>query len=269
MKILLIALLILFSTPSFSIINGQEVSRENPLSRSVVSLFALDHRLWITNCTGIVLSDKAILTAAHCVDKQHPENMLVNFSIKSPTYPAQQYPATRVDAEDIPKIYEVRKVKSYKMHPDYNLDIHDIAVILLEDKIPSQATPVKLLPDQYINLAYDHKTTLEGKIFDVTLLGFGLTNEDTIEETDVLRMATVRGKFEDQFLITDQTQGSGACDGDSGGPAFVTLDGGTYLVGVTHGPNTGSTTCHEEGQFTDPGLYKEFLKQAELALFAQ
>ena len=35
-------------------------------------------------------------------------------------------------------------------------------------------------------------------------------------------------------MILDQEDGSGACHGDSGGPAFFEKDGKTYLLGVTN-----------------------------------
>ena len=106
------------------------------------------------------------------------------------------------------------------------------------------------------------KTTLK-KNGTVTLVGFGLISESPQTGTEVLRMTTLPARFENQFVVTDQTHGTGGCNGDSGGPAFYDVNGKTYQVGVTHGPHGSSTTCAQEGEWMNPALEKEFIADAQ------
>lgn len=169
---------------------------------------------------------------------------------------------TRVqDIFNSPKMV-VRKVKNYIMHPEYSgSGDHDIALIILESDIPSTAVPIAFLPDQYLNV-FELTTAFDGQKVQVTLLGFGIINEAEQTETEVMRRTTLPARFEKRFIVTDQTGGTGGCFGDSGGPAYFDLDGTTYLVGVTHGPHAGSSTCHEEGEWLNPSLFQKFLKES-------
>lgn len=257
-----------FNQKSNSIINGVPVTTGNALAKSVVGLM-FKNPVWYTGCTGSVLGDRFILTAAHCLASAHADALMVNFSLNTPTYEQQSNPKTAIADADIEKAFVVRKVRSFLINPKYNKSgDHDLAIILLEDKIPADAVPVTLLPDQYLDVA-NYKTTLDDQPHPITLIGFGVISENPATDTDVLRMTSVPGKFENQFVVTDQTHGSGGCNGDSGGPAFFEIGKVTYQVGVTHGPNPGSRTCHEEGQWMNPGLDKDFLETAQKTLLAQ
>ncbi len=256
---------------SSSIINGTPVTAENPLAKSVVGIFSSfpvnGETVWTLDCTGTILNEKFILTASHCIKGSNAENILINFSLNSLSYEKQIDPATRVT--DLEKNFVIRKVKSFKFHPQYlGGGDHDVAIILLQDAAPADRTFVQLLPDQYLNLPYN-RTTLDYQKLPVQLVGFGLFGESPRVSSDVLRMTTVTAQFLDQFVITDQTHGTGGCNGDSGGPAFLDLDGKTYQVGVTHGPHASSVTCGEEGEWVNPGFEKLFITEAQKELLAK
>lgn len=250
-----------------SIINGTPVAADDKLAKSVVGLLA-KRGYWASNCTGSVLNQKFILTAAHCLaSASDVHNLLINFSLKSLTFEKQSNPLTRVENPET--VLTVRKVKSFKIHPEWaRTGNHDLAVILLEDVIPTDAIPVTLLPDQFINKS-ENKTTFDQNQVQVHLIGFGVVSENPPTQPDVLLRTTVPAVFDSQFVVTDQTKGSGGCNGDSGGPAFFDFDGVTYQVGVTHGPHGNSMSCHEQGEWMNPGLDKEFLEAAQAELLAQ
>jgi secreted trypsin-like serine protease len=253
------------SQSHLEIINGAP-ALDHAMASSVVGLFLklsspgshLDG-VWFQSCTGSVLSSKLILTAAHCVRNATPGTLRINFTGKTVTMAQQYNPATRID---VLKDFVTTQVKGIQMHPLYDgSGTHDLAVLALETEAPVTATPVNLLPEQFLNKE-QNQTAFEALKLPVLLMGFGLTSEDPSVDTDVLRSTTVQAEFLKNLVVTDQTQGSGGCNGDSGGPAFLDLDGAFYQVGVTHGPHGTSQTCHETGEWVNPALDAEFLAEA-------
>lgn len=235
-----------------SIINGIVVKKNNVLAKSVVALYVKNYQgVWTTGCTGTVLDERFILTAGHCLNYKDPQELLISFSLNGKKMNSPHA--------------LTRKVKSFRIHPEYSDTDNDFGIILLETKIPDSARAVTLLPDKYL-VKEENKTTLEGKSYNVTLMGFGIIKEDPYKDTDVLRVTTVPARFENQLVITDQTKGSGGCNGDSGGPAFLTINGKTYQAGVTSGPHGNSTTCHEEGEWMNPALDQDFIQESKTLL---
>lgn len=243
-----------------SILNGNIVTADNQLTKSVVSIFAFTNNVWFNKCTASVLSDRLIITAAHCLKGKAPRDLLVNFSLKSLPY-EKQVNGYMLDEFTIKLKYEIRKVKSFKIHPKYSVVENDIALIYLDEKAPVTAVPVKLLPEEYINRA-EQKTIFNQEIFNATLFGVGVIDDVEMKESHDMRVVTVPAVFYNNLLITDQKDGKGACLGDSGGPAFIDLKGETYLVGVTHGPHGAIKSCHGEGEFTNPIFFMDFIESA-------
>ena len=64
----------------------------------------------------------------------------------------------------------------------------------------------------------------------------------------------------------DQTGGVGSCSGDSGGPAFLKVNGQELLWGVT---SRGDQTCAQVGIYTMISPYMSFIKGAEQSLRSQ
>lgn len=242
-----------------SILNGTAVTADNQLAKSVVSIFAYTNKVWFNKCTASVLSDRLIVTAAHCIKGKSPRDLLVNFSLAALPFEIQQ--RYLFDEFNIKMRYDIRNVKSFKIHPKYSVTENDIAILLLDEKAPATAVPVKLLPEEYLNRA-EQKTIFENETFKATLLGVGVTDMVEMKEAHEMREVTVPAYFKNNLLITDQRDGRGACLGDSGGPAFIEINSETYLVGVTHGPHGNVKTCNGEGEFTNPIFFLDFIESA-------
>ena len=89
--------------------------------------------------------------------------------------------------------------------------------------------------------------------------GFFLAEEPTIDCPEQL------GSNE-KFLCFSQTNGTGKCSGDSGGPSFVNIDGVDKVVGIT---SFGDRDCAQFGvdQRTDDTDVQTFLRETAPELF--
>ena len=136
---------------------------------------------------------------------------------------------------------KVTVASQYIRHADFyankgDVDENDIALIRFQGGLPAGYAPAPLL-------GADETDVLENGA-EVTLAGFGRTIGDESQlkkgEDDgsgVLRkvQTTIRDAHHGNTeVIVEQSDGKGACHGDSGGPAFVRGHDGTLkLFGVT------------------------------------
>ncbi len=250
------------TSQSASIINGVIVPPENELGQSTVGLLVNVNGTWYQMCTASIIAENMILTAAHCVGYVNKlrDNIVVNFSLTTVDNSIQADPE-QTHVTDVSLVFNTIGVVEIIEHPDYQGDVdNDIAIIRLKQNIPSTHKPADFLPSIYVDTVAQ-KLTFDGETKNVSLFGFGLTSEADDNGSTVLRMTTVPAQFKGSVLVTDQTHGTGACNGDSGGPAFVTVDAKNYLVGVTHGPYMDFVTCHELGAYLNPNLYFDFIKK--------
>lgn len=176
-------------------------------------------------CSGTLVRPDVVLTAAHCVERINRASELeVHFE------------STTTGSVG---------VVDFGVHPDYCgercvLDRFDYAYVRLER--PLDIEPVPIVTDQEV---WDATMRL-GSV--VTVVGFGAVPgvasggyERWMVDVPV-RGFTIRGI---EFIAGGD--GKDSCEGDSGGPAFVTAPGGSLqLVGVT---SRGSEECGDGGYY--------------------
>jgi secreted trypsin-like serine protease len=185
-----------------NIIGGSNVAEGSDLSRSVVLLAnALTHEI----CSAALIGGNFATTAAHCIDVDNVENMYVFFAVK---------PGAKTERRQVKKA----KVSPYwEFSQNEEKNTSDIAVIKFDGNgLPSGYEPVQFLEDDAV---LTKGTT-------AIILGYGVTDATTQTGAGVLRFTTLQisdPKFSPTELLLDQSKGTGACHGDSGGPAFVNL----------------------------------------------
>ncbi len=230
------------------IIGGDSVKETEPAAYSTVALMSVnDSQRLRPNCTGTLISKNLILTAAHCVDRTKPEKIAISFS---------------TEVTNIFNPETMRKVKAIKTHSKFNQPSgkNDIALIVIEDVAPSVAQPIQILEPEY-NLVVGQT---------MLLAGFGVTKDILPLEPENLQQVRVKlAKILDTILVTNQTEGGGACNGDSGGPAYLEKNNQLYVYGITRGPHEGVNDCHHYGEYTYASKFKEFIITTAVELNAE
>ena len=176
------------------------------------------------DCTGTVISPHVVITAAHCVDpalvglpdpvyRIYVGNDVYANPAASDFYAVQ---ATIADPAFIPQAIASKG--------------HDVGVVVTTDPLPIAPMPFA--------------TALDASIIgqSARLVGYGETDPADSSSDGVRHSGTTTiAKLDDHQIITADQLPSG-CEGDSGGPLFVTMNGKETLAGViSHG--TASENC--------------------------
>lgn len=195
----------------------------------------------MTYCTGTLISKNLVVTAAHCADHLPDRPTKILFGNNLPA---------SLDDSRLVEIAEAVSNKNFGRNPDTFVAMNDVAVIKLAQDAPEGFKPVPVLASGYALQPGDM----------LTLAGWGRISEQYPTKPTVLQKTQVPvAAMRDMEIVTDQRNGSGACAGDSGGPAFIETAHGLVLAGATRGPEAGYTDCHHYGVYTLLVNHKDFL----------
>ncbi len=181
-------------------------------------------------CTGVLLTNNVVATAAHCV---------------SPTPPDQVYFGS--DPSSKTKKGTFINVTTSRVHPDFDEDtlVNDVAVVGLASTAP--VAPMNIFvnefDDSYIGL-------------EIRLIGFGATGP---EATNNLRKRTgttaITSYTDDDFRFRPAP--SQTCVGDSGGPAVAKIGDHEAVIGLT---SSGDSNCATYGRDMRIDRYLPFIQ---------
>lgn len=224
-----------------SIIGGTKVDEDSEIAKFTVGLY---NQAENALCTGTIIAEDIVITAAHCV--KDAESLLVFFG------PSLEQPEPVTITTNI-----ATSAAYYKRKQNQNTDAGDVAVIQLKHVIPSTHEPVPIVPFGFL--------PEEGET--VSIIGYGVTNGIRQSNSGYLRESTV-SVLEPQFglseFVTDQTEGSGVCFGDSGGPAFIYRNHQYYLVGIASRVKNkkDQDPCKGIGVYSNAGTFRPLIKNA-------
>ncbi len=181
-------------------------------------------------CTGEVISPHVILTAGHCTTGSGPFNFYLGNDVNQ-VRPTDLYSGTA------------------HTHPQYRMSVvdnYDIGVIVLDKPVPVTPLPFNTTVDP---------ATLAGQ--SLRLVGYGSTGSLSPSDTSagIKRVTTTTlSRTLSRLLEFDDTVHN-TCEGDSGGPAFATIDGVETIVGVTSFGQQSPNYCDGIGFDTRVDLY--------------
>lgn len=237
-----------FSTSGFSsVFGGTEVPFGHAMSTSVVALLDFNKG---GLCTGTLIGNNLILTAAHCIGSD-PTKMVVVFHTS--LVEAQKNPtahARPVNGATVATVFPGTHLQ--------NGNLDDIALVHYAGSTPSGYRPADLLPAQ---LATELRPGMQA-----LLVGYGVSTEITDKPgsgsgSGLLRyinlnIASANSNLTEVTL--SQHQGFGVCRGDSGGPAFVSVRGRVFVWGVTS--RVSAVNCQGSSIYTSAAAYETWIR---------
>jgi secreted trypsin-like serine protease len=190
-----------------------------------------------STCTGSLVANNVVLTAAHCVqpDEDAPPGGVDRWSV--------------FIGYDFSKGGELVPVAQVVPHPQYDGKSreHDVGVAILA-KPATTASPIA------VNMK-SVPTSFEGS--ETRLVGFGRTSA-TISGNRIKRQVISRIQRVEPATLYIGDDGRQSCKGDSGGPAFLMQSGREVIVGTVSG---GPDTCTQGGYYTRVDTQGAFLSK--------
>lgn len=210
-------------------------------------------------CSGTLIASDVILTAAHCCDEafngpnvnpMEPEEVAIYFG------DGPAFSGNSLNGE----FYAVSEVS---VHPSYNRYSLENDICLMRLSVANQDTaPVPPLPAwaglteadsgemlDHVGFGYSDlaKTEYGVKLHaEVPMAGLGCAVAGCPSPGTV-------GQFS---YVQDGDPYFGPCNGDSGGPAFISRNGTTYVAGVT---SYGDANCEIYGVSTNVSAYQDYI----------
>lgn len=226
-----------------SIVGGTSVTKRDAAARSVVALVG-ENVQGEALCTGSVISDEIILTAAHCLTGV--SRLFVIFSTNLKT-------ATRAD---------VHLVDQAVQHPrwsgGFSSDRGDLALLHFTGGLPVGYKPAVLAD---VGFRVEPGSP-------VLFLGYGVQNGRRNSGSGRLREteSTIFGRVSQTEIVTDG-QKSSVCFGDSGGPAFE--NSGTALIQWGIASSVTNRACNTASIHTLISPYRNWIRETAARLSAR
>lgn len=224
------------SQKNLEIVNGEipDASQKDAVTLSTVAITSPRHiKKGQSFCTGTIIKENVIMTAAHCINETMLDQYIITFGRTVQEAYSNQKTARIINAV---------------VHEDfYSANAgNDIALILIE----------KNIPEPYMVAPIFKSEIKDSSIFKIA--GFGITKyKNPSTETGTLRQATVYfdGPFNKNQIILKGKNGEDTCQGDSGGPAYIIEDGIHFVAGIT----SWGYGCGNKGYYTDVRLFNEWI----------
>ncbi|WP_413578409.1 S1 family peptidase [Bdellovibrio sp. HCB290] len=264
------------------IIGGKMVKKDSPIAKSTVGIYDINTAML---CTGILLENNVVLTAAHCLNPDLTETFV--FFTTDMESIIESY-------DSIHKSSKTRRVSAAVVHTEFKTPeeirgtsnpANDIAILKFKGTVPNGYKPANFLtspkllkPGQEVIVAGYGVDTDEVTELDIektedlqTLMDEGVAicyfDDDTKKERCVteefsglavlkstsVKIGSIPNPLE-YIVLQDKTHGP--CTGDSGGPAFIKSGSKYFVWGIT---SRGDIGCSTRTYYTNILAYKTWI----------
>lgn len=240
-------------TPAREALSGQIVNGEEAVPHSLPYQALIknynEEKTGFFLCGGSIISNKWILTAAHCVDDTVKERVKVLVGVHDRTVELGEG-----------QTLSVKRIIGHEKWNKRPSNGYDIALLELSDYITDPNAAVASLPSK----ALDQRLTLDGQRGVIS--GWGRTHP-MLKSTKKLRTTTVPltvngdcGRFSlpQGSICGLKEHGQDTCQGDSGGPLASSYKNNTYILGVV---SFGPRRCDGNGVYTRVSSYLDWIEQ--------
>lgn len=238
------------STYSLKIFGGEKIDQTDEIGSYLVAVTDFNTG---EICSGTIISEDTILTAAHCVENSKVNHLKIVFapSIFAP-------------------IENQNSVEKFIIHENYIKDekqiINDLALIKMKKTIHNGYKILNLAQIKNIHENEFKEAILSG--YGFSKLTFPRMGAGTVRKTTVPLLVF---NADEPLVIFDQTKGQGACQGDSGGGAFVIENNQVIQIGVTSFVNTKlnqpkKADCQKKSYYSSIKFYLNWIEQNQKLL---
>lgn len=224
-----------FSSQKLAVFYGHDAPDSD--YSAVVSLALEANDKLYPYCSGVLIRENVVLTAAHCLQNEENFDFQMLYNNRKIHVTVGQH----IDSKFNTPFYDIQR---FVIHPDYSNHHHDIAVVFLNHIVPPQeAQTIDIYSDntRFKAFAQNHQT--------VEFIGFGTDENNhsgsrlviegtvssycpnavndcgyTVLDTEVI--AFPKGSF------VHEISSGGPCHGDSGGPVVIKNNTGSHLLGI-------------------------------------
>lgn len=235
---------------NFAIVSGETTPDDNVTKLTDSQIFTIGavvedigYDNWMNICSGTLIYDNIVITAAHCVVNKTANEM--GFWLGSDL--------SQTSGENFFHAQEIYN------HPDYDSDAetpaadYDLGIMILEDspldRFGNDISPMPINIRPLPNSLYHS---------NVQIAGYGLTQyPDGYNDKRYWSVEKVGG-IDTNFFLVEYIGRGYVCNGDSGGPALWTFPDETVrLAGVA---SLGTTGCEGPAEYTRIDSYMNWLK---------
>lgn len=215
---------------------GENVEPDSLVAMSTVAI-GTEARM---HCSASIIAEDILLTAAHCIpgpNSRIQEVTTIYFGVETD------------DPVEIREISEVLPHPGYLENgfdPNNPEDLNDIALVIFEGGLPSGFQVVDV-PEEFVFQEGD--TGL--------LAGYGVDNNKVSGTLKQIERVVEVADFGETEVMFTQTDTEGACNGDSGGPAYNVTSSGLELMGVAN--RVGNHKCGEYVIYAKPQAHWDWI----------
>lgn len=194
---------------STKIYGGDKVQNTDPIAASTV---LLKNTRLNELCSGVIISSKVILTAAHCVFKAQAGDIEIQFGL---------------NGRDTHRV--ALEIQIYKLYiPITFMPVMNDLALVRTSEIPNNYRVASILHDDEI---LKSGTTVTAAGYGISMprmnLGSGTLRKINLNVIEMDETGSV-------ISLDQQKTGYGVCHGDSGGPSFVQTNQGMKVFGITN-----------------------------------